>query len=367
MAILENVLLSQAPDGRLTFTAATLDSQLTIPAPLVVINGKFEAPVAFPATSIVSYLSTLPDCAINLTFNADHTISLEYCTGSDDKVKQGKVKFTYCDGNDFPKMTGVGDTCLHICLPVQTFSQAIDQAQHFCANDELRMVLNTLCIDVAEDMSECYLVSTNGHALIKYTHTNNEKTGGSDFYRGGTPAKILIHNRFFKTLSAFASYDTIDITFDGRMICFSAGDIVFLCKAIEGNYPNYDGVIPKNSPYFVCFDKKEMLSAIKRVSIFGSESSKLIKIEKSGMFLNVSAQDIDFSTSADDQVFISNSECADGFSIGFSSVNLPNAIAAINSDTVRMQLSDSSRACVLTADDASPKVLTLCMPMLISD
>ena len=107
-----------------------------------------------------------------------------------------------------------------------------------------------------------------------------------------------------------------------------------------------------------------MLEIIKRVSIFGDKNQNGLMFTKNGMFLDVSAKDVDFSTAADDQVFIVDSQCDEQFRICVNAGRIEDSLNAINSDNVRMQLSAPDRAILITADDPAPKVLTLCMPML---
>ena len=107
-----------------------------------------------------------------------------------------------------------------------------------------------------------------------------------------------------------------------------------------------------------------MLEIIKRVSIFGDKKQNRLMFTKNGMFLDVSAQDADLSTAADDQVFIVDSQCDEQFRICVNAGRIEDSLNAINSDNVRMQLSAPDRAILITADDPAPKVLTLCMPML---
>lgn len=368
LAILDCILLTRREDGQFLFTTSTSDSQLTIPAPLSLIDGKYTEPLALPVSGIISYLATLPDCTVNITFNDNKTLTLDYCTGSDDKVKTGKVSLPYFDGKEFPIISGfTEEKSTHITLPSSLFMKAVKQAKIFSAQDELRPVLNSLCVDISDDLSQCMLVSTNGHTLIKFTHSNDPKNGGSNFYRSGHPCKINIHNSYFRSITAFAGCEDIDIEFDGNFIRISSGDSVFVCKAIEGGFPNYNSVIPKNNPSFICFDKKEMLSVIKRVSIFGSESSKLIKLQKDGLFVTLKAENVDFSTYAEDQVVLLDSQCREDFVIGFNSLYFANIIGAINSDIVRMQMNEVTSPCIFTSDTPSPTVLTLCMPTLFSD
>ena len=115
----------------------------------------------------------------------------------------------------------------------------------------------------------------------------------------------------------------------------------------------------------VVFDKKEMLDILRRVSLFSSNASNLVEIKKNGMFLTVSANDADFSVSGEDQVCIADAQCDDKFRIGLKSTAFQTCINSIPSDTIRMQLLDPTRAVVIAANEPAPKVLTLCMPMIL--
>ena len=110
-----------------------------------------------------------------------------------------------------------------------------------------------------------------------------------------------------------------------------------------------------------------MLDILRRVSLFSNSASNLVKVEKNGIFINVSASNMDFSMSGEDQVLISNAECPDNFRIGLKSSAFQTCINSIPSDTIRMQLLDSMHAVVLTADTPAPKVMTLVMPMVLDD
>lgn len=380
MAILDCILLSQR-DGKFYFTTSTNDSQLTIPAPFNIVGGKYEQALALQPGGLIAYLQSLPECVV--TFTIDSTaLSLDYCTGSDDKVKTGKVSLTVQSANEFPMMQSVNpDNPLHLVFPTERFLHFTSLAQRFSNDDELRMVMNGLAVDVPEDMSECYFVATNGHKLVKVTYTQSEKTGGSPFYKGGQPCLINIHKKYFKPLSAFEKCETIDIEFDGNTIRFTGtvsgscvagdkgscadGEMELIIKAIEGRYPNYESVIPKSSPYYIHFDKKEMLSVLNRVAVFGPESTNLVQFRKNGMFINIKAEDIDFATHAEDQVLITQSECPDGFAIGFNSKHFADCINAIPGDDICIKLADPSRAAVVTETHDNPTTLTLAMPMLI--
>ena len=371
IAILSNVLLTQRKDdGKFFFVSATTDSELIIPAPLTIVEGSFKEDVVLPITSLLSLLSTLPaDCVVtmDLSQDKDHCLNIEYCTQNGENVKKGNVSLVYFSAEAFPRAAQPDNASLHISLPMATFSNVLSHAGKFVSDSDLRPVMRCLCIDVAEDRSEVIFVASNGHVLIKLIHTNNPDTGGSNFFRSGTPGKILVYSCFFKTLSVFDGCEDIDIEANDSMVRFTAGDITFVCKKADGQYPNYNSVIPRNNPYKVTVDKRELANVVKRVALFSSESSNLIVLKKDGMFLDISAQDLDFNMSANDQVLITEGTCPEGHSIGFKASSLLDVLAPIPSDTVTLHLSDPSHAGVVTANESSPRALTLLMPMILND
>ena len=371
IAILSNVLLTQRKDdGKFFFVSATTDSELIIPAPLTIVEGSFKEDVVLPITSLLSLLSTLPaDCVVTMDLSQDkeHSMNIEYCTQNGENVKKGNVSLVYFSAEAFPRAAQPDNASIHISLPMATFSNVLSHAGKFVSDSDLRPVMRCLCIDVAEDRSEVIFVASNGHVLIKLIHTNNPETGGSNFFRSGTPGKILVYSCFFKTLSVFDGCEDIAIEANESMVRFTAGDITFVCKKAEGQYPNYNSVIPRNNPYVITVDKRELANVVKRVALFSSESSNLIVLKKDGMFLDVSAQDLDFNMSANDQVLITEGTCPEGHSIGFKASSLLDVLAPIPSDTVTLHLSDPSHAGVVTANESSPRALTLLMPMILND
>ena len=268
IAILSNVLLTQRKDdGKFFFVSATTDSELSIPAPLTIVEGSFKEDVVLPITSLLSLLSTLPaDCVVtmDLSQDKDRCLNIEYCTQNGENVKKGNVSLVYFSAEAFPRAAQPDNASIHIFLPMATFSNVLSHAGKFVSDSDLRPVMRCLCIDVAEDRSEVIFVASNGHVLIKLIHTNNPDTGGSNFFRSGTPGKILVYSSFFKTFSAFDGEEDIDIEANESMVRFTAGDITFVCKKAEGQYPNYNSVIPRNNPYEITVDKRELASVVKR-------------------------------------------------------------------------------------------------------
>lgn len=366
IAILDNVLLTRK-DEQFFLTSSTNDAQLTIPAPLTICSGKFDRNIVLPIKMLSALLGTLPDCVVTFDIPENgQTFTVEYCTGGEGNVKPGKAQMGFFLSDDFPQLKQPkAEQSTVITLPMPLFRSVVDTADKFATIDELRPQLSCLCIDIADDRSEVVFVSTNGRTLAKVIHSNDPAKGGSDFFRSGEPTKTLVHRNYFRTFSAFDGSEDITIENDGHTIRFTSGDTEMICKHVEGKYPNYNSVIPKSNPFYVVFDKKEMLEILRRVSLFSSNESNLVEIKKNGMFLTVSASNIDVAVSGEDQVFVANAQCEDNFRIGMNFSAFQACVNSIPSDTIRMQLLDASHAVVLTADEPAPKVLTLCMPMML--
>lgn len=368
LCILDHALLTTHADGTLFLTTSTGDAQLTIPAPLSIIDGKLSDPIALPISMIMPFIATLPDCAITMTLNeSTHALHMEYCTGDGDKVKTGNVQLTYQDGKYYPLLKELAQDVTHISLPMSLVDTIIGNAGDFAHKNDLRPILECLCLDIADDFSELAFVGTDQQRLYRVTHSNDPKVGGSDFFRGGKSTRMFINFRYFRTLSVFEGCEMINIESDERTLRFTADDMELLCKCVEGKFPNYKAVIPNENPYKICFSKKEMQDILKRVGLFCDKQSLAISLKKDGMFLKVKAKDIDFAVAAEDQVIIADSQCEEGFKIGFKIPFLSVCINAIPGDTIRMTFSAPSRAAIFTEDTPSPKVMTLCMPYLLDD
>lgn len=368
VAILDNVLLTRKGE-QFFLTSSTGEAQLTIPAPLTICSGKFDRNIVLPIKMLSALLGTLPDCVVTFDIPENSQLfTVEYCTGSEGNVKPGKAQMNLFLGDEYPQMAQPkAEQSTVITLPISLFRSVVDTADKFTAFNELRPVFSCLCIDVAEDRSEVVFVGTNGSTLVKTIHSNDPEKGGSDFFRSGEPCKTLIHRSYFRTLSAFDDGEEITIENDGHTIRLTSGDTELICKHVEGKYPNYNSAIPKSNPFYVVFDQKEMLDILRRVSLFSSNASNLVEIKKNGMFLTVSASDIDFAVSGEDQVCIADAQCDDNFRIGLNSTAFQACVSSIPSDAIRMQLLDASHAVVITADEPAPKELTMCMPMLLND
>ena len=159
----------------------------------------------------------------------------------------------------------------------------------------------------------------------------------------------------------------IRLQFDDNNAYVRCANCEMVCRLIEGRYPNYNSVIPKENPFQVTIDRMFLLNALKRVSVFSNQSSSLIKLHLEDNLLTVSAQDIDFSTSAEERIPCEYN--GDELSIGFKATYLIDILGNISSTDVILQLADPSRAGLILPleNQENEDLLMLLMPMMLND
>ena len=159
----------------------------------------------------------------------------------------------------------------------------------------------------------------------------------------------------------------VQIGFDERNATFTLENYRMICRLIEGRYPNYNSVIPQNNPYRATIDRMTFISALRRVSVFSSQASSLIKLCLSTNSMKISAQDFDFSTSAEETVTCQYD--GNAMSIGFNSSFLIDILNNISSQNVVIELADPSRAGVIVPEEQEENedLLMLLMPMMLND
>jgi DNA polymerase-3 subunit beta len=159
----------------------------------------------------------------------------------------------------------------------------------------------------------------------------------------------------------------VQIDFDDRNAIFTMENYRMICRLIEGRYPNYNSVIPQDNPHRATVDRQLLISALRRVSVFSSQASSLIKLQLDTDQIHISAQDVDFSTSAEEKLACQYS--GKQMSIGFKSTFLIDILNNISSQDVVLELADPSRAGVIVPAEQTEDedVLMLIMPMMLND
>ena len=212
---------------------------------------------------------------------------------------------------------------------------------------------------LSADCKELTLVGTDAHKLVKYeVETANEVA--SSFILPKKPANLL------KSV-LLKEEDAIKVSFDSKNAMFQLKNHTLVCRLIEGNYPNYNAVIPAANPNKVLVDRIELVNGIKRVAVCSNPTTNLIRMDIADNRINLTAQDIDFSVSANET--ISCSYEGQNITIGFKSTFLVEILSNIDTPTIVIELADSTRAGVFKPvydDKQSSATLMLLMPMMIN-
>ena len=341
--------LFQLEDGTLYVTVS--DSETTMVTSVEVnesdSNGKF----AVAAKTLLDALKEIPEQPLTFDIKPDtYEITVQY--------QNGKYSLMGQNADEFPQSATLGDNAVRVEMEAQILLGGINRSVFATADDELRPVMNGIYFDITtEDIT---MVASDGHKLVRCKTLAARGNERAAFILPKKPATLL------KNLLPKES-GMVVIEFDERNAVFTLESYRMVCRLIEGRYPNYNSVIPQNNPHKVTVDRMQLMGALRRVSIFSSQASSLIKLRMQENQIVVSAQDIDFSTSAEETQVCQYAGAA--MSIGFKSTFLIDILNNISADEVVIELADPSRAGVIipVEQEENEDLLMLLMPMMLND
>ena len=203
-------------------------------------------------------------------------------------------------------------------------------------------------------------MASDAHKLVRYQRNDAHADDSASFILPKKPASLLRN-----ILPREEGPTTVE--FDDKNAFFNLNNYKVVCRLVEGNYPNYNSVIPRNNPRKITIDRVEFHNTLRRVSVFSNQASNLVKLHLKGNQVTVSAQDIDFSISAYERITCQYE--GDELEIGFKSIFLLEILANIGSQDVIIELADPTRAGLFlpaVTENESEDLLMLLMPMMIN-
>lgn len=342
--------LFQVANGEMSITAS--DSDNVIKSTLALTDHDGEGEFCVPNRVILDALKELPEQPLHFDVDtAGEAVAIKIV------YQNGLYYFTGQSAEEYPRTQSMNDACTTVSLPTEMLINNISRSLFATANDELRPVMNGIYFDLTADALA--IVASDGHKLVRSKNFTIKSESPSAFNLPKKPASLL------KNILSKDGDDAI-IKFDDRSAEIQFTDGVMRCRLIDGRYPNYNSVIP-NNPNEVTVDRRGLQSALRRVLPFASESSQLIRFHiESGRF-EVSSEDIDFSTSAKEQ--LSCEYNGSPISIGFKGSSLMEILSNLTSDNIIIQLADPSRAGIIVPAEQpeNEDILMLIMPMLLND
>ena len=272
--------------------------------------------------------------------------------------QNGTYSFVGVNGNEYPEMLQDEVDAQELSLPATTLQSAIEKTIFCTADDPLRPVMNGIYFDILED--RLILVATDAHRLVRYSNTSVKAGMASNFILPKKPAALL------KNLLAKEEAD-VKVTFGQKNARFEFDKTIVVCRRIEGRFPNYNAVIPQSNQNVVTVDRQTMVNACKRVAVFANNGTAQLRLALSENQIKISAQDIDFSTSAEEMIQCDYQGMS--MAIGFKAPFLIDLLSTVGTTDVQLKLADPARAGLIlpVAEEGEENVLMLLMPMLLND
>lgn len=348
ISILE-CFLFEIKDGKLTLTASDNTNMMNCTMDLIEYDsdGSFCVPNRIMLTSVKELAEQPIVFDVNLE---DNSIKMNYMNGS--------YRIFGQSANEYPRMKGLEGEATSTVLPSEVLINNINRTLFATAQDELRMVMNGLYFDLKEDYMA--IVASDGHKLVRNRIYGCKTEVPASFILPKKPATLLRN-----VLAADGSDVTIRFNQSNAEVIYNDG--MLSCRLIEGKYPNYNSVIPQDNPNRLTIDRKALISALRRVMPFASESTQLVKLRIANNSLEINSEDIEFATSARENVV-----CEYGgmpMSIGFKGSALYEICNNLTSDEIVIELADPGRAGIISPaqQPEGEDVLMLIMPMLLND
>ena len=348
LPILDDFLF-QLSESELKITTSDLDVTMTVSMVPDMVEGTGE--VTIPARLLLEIMKNFPD--VPITINVDsNTLAVEVIAG------EGRYKLAGHKSDEFPQVPAMTDTSVWE-IPADVLARGFEKTIFATGMDEIRPIMS----GVLMEMTENYLtfVATDAHKLVRYRRMDVKSDVVASFIMPKKPINQL------KNILTGLADEPVRIEFNKTNASFVFGDYVLICRLIEGRYPNYEAVIPKNNPNQLTIDRQTFLAAIRRVAVFSSKATHQVRFRITGQEIMLTAEDIDFYNEAKERLACSYT--GDDMEIGFNSRFFQEMLNNFDSEEVKLEMSAPNRAGILAPVDnenESEDLLMLLMPVMLN-
>ena len=345
LPILDNFLF-ELEHSKLTVSASDLETTM---ASTLEVESDSEGSVAIPAKLLLETLKTFPEQPLTFVIEENNTIEIS--------SNHGKYALAYASADEFPKAISLESPSTTV-LSADILATAISKTIFAAGNDDLRPVMSGVFFQFSTE--SLTFVATDAHKLVKYSRTDVTANETAEFIMPKKPLNLL------KGI-LLGSDDDVTIEYNDSNAKFSFENSILICRLIDGKYPNYEAVIPKENPNHLTIGRNQFLNSVRRVSIFSNKTTHQIRLKIAGAELNISAEDIDYSNKAEERLTCDYQ--GDDMQIGFNSRFLSEMLSNLNADDVQLEMSMPNRAGILTPIDgldAGETVTMLVMPVMLN-
>jgi len=343
--ILENFLF-EIDKAKLTVTASDLQTSMITE---INIESKEKGNIAVPARILLETLKNLPDQPV--TFSIDEaTYSIEISSDN------GRYKLAGENATDFPKVPSVSND-FSANISTEVLARAINNTIFATSSDELRPAMTGVYVNLGEKNTT--FVATDGHRLVRYRRTDIKSDNGN---------AIIIPRKALNLLKATLPTENTDVNIDFNMsnAFFKFGNIRMICRLIDERYPDYENVIPTSNPIKMTISRTELLSSLKRISIYANKTTHQVRLKITGSELQVSAEDLDFSNEANERLSCEHE--GEDIEIGFNARFLIEMLTNLDTDQIKLNMSAANKAGVIfpAEKEKGEDILMLVMPVMLN-
>ena len=346
LPILDNFLFN-LKKNKLTVSASDLETTMSSE---LNVESDSSGTIALPARLLLETLKTFPEQPLTFVVAENHTVEIS--------SNYGKYALAYADGAEFPKTVELANPSTTAVIG-DILATAINKTIFAAGNDDLRPVMSGVFFQFSPE--SLTFVATDAHKLVKYQRSDVSASQVAEFIMPKKPLTLL------KGILAGTEFE-VTIEYNDNNAKFSFENTELICRLIDGKYPNYEAVIPKENPNKLSISRNQLLSSVRRVSIFSNKTTHQIRLKIAGAELNISAEDIDYSNKAEERL-----TCAyigDDMQIGFNSRFLVEMLNNLTSEEVSLEMSLPNRAGILTPVDGldeGEQVTMLVMPVMLNN
>ena len=345
LPILDHFLF-EVDDNNLRVTATDLETTMSA---VINVEADNSGSMALPARLLLETIKTFPEQPLTFTLTDQNTVEIS--------SNYGKYSLAYASAEEFPKAVSVSDAS-QISMPGNVLATAINSTLFASGNDDLRPVMSGVFFQFSS--TGLTFVATDAHKLVRYVRTDITSNESAEFIMPKKPLTLL------KSILTGNEVD-VQLEYNNSNARFAFDDIELTCRLIDGKYPNYEAVIPKDNPNVLTIDRNLFLTTMKRVSIFSNKTTHQVRLKLAGAELNISAEDIDYSNRAEER--LSCSFQGSDMQIGFNARFLIEMLNNMTCKEVQFEMSLPNRAGLLTPLDGTEEneqITMLVMPVMLN-
>jgi DNA polymerase-3 subunit beta len=347
--ILDNFLV-ELKDDVLTITGS--DTENTLSARVNVTEVEGSGRLCIHARRLVEMVKEIPDQGITFHIN-DTTFEIDITYSS------GKYNLVGISGDEYPEYKLKADESEPFTFTTkgENIIKALEYTMFAVGNDDYRPMMQGILFDIVPE--QITFVATDTRKLVRYIDKRIQANATARCILPMKPATVL--------RNVFPKDATLSITISAKNAIFETDTMKLQCSFINGNYPDYNRVIPQKHPYLLTADRATLLTAVRRVGVFVDPSFGLEKFRITPERLMIKTDDNNMCTSARDSVACSFTGTE--LTIGFSAHHLSDILGTMNTEEVLIDLADPGRPGVFrpSENEEGTDLLMLLMPMTVGE